>query len=520
MPKQYGISNSQRRGLRVYAAQHPRLTQHQLKAWFEEEFQRTITQASISESLSSKYNYLDNDTMVAFSQQRERPPKWPELDEALALWQKEKKKSIPITGHLIRQQAIRFWNRLPCYQGMEVPAFSNGWLGSFKKRHGIKSRTQHGEDGSVNEAVVAQQLAQVQELATEYHPDDIYNCDESDLFWKMTPERGLSTTSVTGSKKNKARVIAHFCCNASGRDKLPIWFIGTSANPRFFGSAGINTGAFNCVWKSNGKAWMTADLMVEWLEYFAHRIGSDRKVLLIMDNFSAHVSAYQKIQQSLSYNVTVCWLPPNSTSRTQPLDQGIIRAFKASYRKRWLEFMLDEYESERNPLQTVNVLKAIRWSIQAWNSVTELTIKNCWSKTEILPIEHQPTFGLQAAEEARVLRLVAQLEQDGRIQHAMSIDNLLNSDAEVVEHVLNHEDLEEQIVELFDPPIIYESTEEEEILPSITNKQALEALNTLRLYEEQRGDNCLITHLDDREEVYKRRIQDSKQQRSITDWLT
>ncbi|KAI1007640.1 hypothetical protein K3495_g579 [Podosphaera aphanis] len=111
--------------------------------------------------------------MVAFSsQQRERPPQWPELDEALALCQKKKEKPIPITDHLIRQQAVHFWSRLPCYQGMEVPAFSNGRLGSFKKRHGIKSRPRHGEDGSVNEAVVAQQLAQIQELATEYHPDD------------------------------------------------------------------------------------------------------------------------------------------------------------------------------------------------------------------------------------------------------------------------------------------------------------------------------------------------------------
>ncbi|KAI1001263.1 hypothetical protein K3495_g6937 [Podosphaera aphanis] len=144
---------------------------------------------------------------------------------------------------------------------MEVPAFSNSWIGSIKKRH--------GEDGSVNEAVVTQQLAQVQELATEYHTDDIYNCDKSGLFWKMTTKRGLSTTSVSGSRKTKARVTAHFCCYASGRDKVPIWFIGTSANPRCFGSAGINIGPFNCVWKSNGKAWMTADLMVEWLEYFA-----------------------------------------------------------------------------------------------------------------------------------------------------------------------------------------------------------------------------------------------------------
>ncbi|KAI1001757.1 hypothetical protein K3495_g6446 [Podosphaera aphanis] len=232
----------------------------------------------------------------------------------------------------------------------------------------------------------------------------------------MTPERGLSTTSITGSKKNQARVTAHFCCNASGRDKIPIWFIGTSANPHYFGSAGINIGAFNYVWKSNGKAWMTADWMVEWLEYFAHRIGSDRKVLLIMDNFSAHVSAYQKIQQSLLQNVTPLIERDGSNSCWTSIRMSVI-------------------------LPTVHVLKAICWSIQAWNSVTELTIKNCWSKTKIFPIEHQPTFDLQAAEEARVLRLVAHFEQ-GRIQHEMSIDNLLNSDAEAVEDVLNHEDSE------------------------------------------------------------------------------
>ncbi|KAI0991902.1 hypothetical protein K3495_g16285 [Podosphaera aphanis] len=134
--------------------------------------------------------------------------------------------------------------------------------------------------------------------------------------------------------------------------------------------------------------------------------------------------------------------------------------------------------------------------------------------------KHQPTIDRQAAEEDRVLRRVARREQEGRIQHAMSVDNLLNSDAQVVGDVHNHEDLEQQIAELFHPLTIYESSEEEEIRPSITHKQALGAMNTLRLDKEQRGDNCLITHLDDREVVYRRRILDSKQQKSITDWLT
>jgi hypothetical protein len=73
---------------------------------------------------------------------------------------------------------------------------------------------------------------------------------------------------------------------------------------------------------SNKKAWMNTTFMCEWLQKFFSHIGSIWEVLPTMDNFSAHYSA---IELSPPSNIRICWLPTNSTSRFQPLDQGIFR---------------------------------------------------------------------------------------------------------------------------------------------------------------------------------------------------
>lgn len=87
MPQRTGITASQRLALRSYAQQNPQLRQHQLKDWFETEFQRTITQPTISESLSNRFKHLDNQVRPSnLRQQRERPVKWPKLDTALFQW--------------------------------------------------------------------------------------------------------------------------------------------------------------------------------------------------------------------------------------------------------------------------------------------------------------------------------------------------------------------------------------------------------------------------------------------------
>jgi hypothetical protein len=54
-----------------------------------------------------------------------------------------------------------------------------------------------------------------------------------------------------------------------------------------------------------------------------------RTVLLLIDNFSAHELATELVSGLKGLeNTRVIWLPANTTSHWQPMDQGIIAQFK------------------------------------------------------------------------------------------------------------------------------------------------------------------------------------------------
>lgn len=72
---------------------------------------------------------------------------------------------------------------------------------------------------------------------------------------------------------------------------------------------------------------MTHKIIIEFLRDFDNRIATrGRKVLLLIDNFSAHGLAMETMEEAKTLRFTkVIWLPANSTSLYQPLDQGIIQ---------------------------------------------------------------------------------------------------------------------------------------------------------------------------------------------------
>uniref|UniRef100_A0A3P9IA29 DDE-1 domain-containing protein n=1 Tax=Oryzias latipes TaxID=8090 RepID=A0A3P9IA29_ORYLA len=68
--------------------------------------------------------------------------------------------------------------------------------------------------------------------------------------------------------------------------------------------------------------------------------GQDFKVLLLVDNAGGHAD-------DLAFDcVQIEFLPPNTTSLIQPMDQGIIRAFKALYTRNTLHHLVDEMKTE------------------------------------------------------------------------------------------------------------------------------------------------------------------------------
>jgi len=71
-------------------------------------------------------------------------------------------------------------------------------------------------------------------LLDEYTSDDIYNADESGLFYRMLPDKSLvmKCESYNGGKRSRLTILPR--ANMSGTDKLPLLVISKSAKPRCF----------------------------------------------------------------------------------------------------------------------------------------------------------------------------------------------------------------------------------------------------------------------------------------------
>jgi hypothetical protein len=79
------------------------------------------------------------------------------------------------------------------------------------------------------------------------------------------------------------------------------------------------------------------------------------------------------------------------STHPKPNYQGIIRTFKAHYKRRWLQYQLDHYEAGEDPHKKMNVLQALRWATEAWQEgVTSTTITNCWLKSRVLKGQMTP----------------------------------------------------------------------------------------------------------------------------------
>jgi hypothetical protein len=88
-------------------------------------------------------------------------------------------------------------------------------------------------------------------------------------------------------------------------------------------------------------------------------------------------------------NVTLRFLPPNTTSKLQPLDLGIIRAFKARYTKHMLKHpiaKIDMCDDKISFTKEINVLDAIHWVNRSWTETKETTIVT-WFRDAGFPLQ-------------------------------------------------------------------------------------------------------------------------------------
>ncbi|GMF23411.1 unnamed protein product [Phytophthora fragariaefolia] len=181
--------------------------------------------------------------------------------------------------------------------------------------------------------------------------------------------------AATTLTKDKARITLAVCTNATGTDKLPLLFIGTAAKPRWF-----NKKPADVIYTSASKAWMTTPTFQAWLRDVDQSMREQQRHILIrVDNVSSHCD-----DGVVLANVRLAKLPPNTTSKLQPLVQGIIYCLKRNVLQKKMEYALERIDDgELNPYN-VGMLKDIEWCAEAWREMPMETIQHCWLHSTLI----------------------------------------------------------------------------------------------------------------------------------------
>ena len=275
------------------------------------------------------------------------------------------------------------------YSDEAICGINLDWVKRFKARHNIASLRQSGEAASVPDNVVDRwKTEQLSAIRAKFDDNDIFNLDETGLFWQVLPENTMQFKGQKchGGKKSKQRITLLLGANATGSMKLPLLVIGKSAKPRCF--TGIKE--LPVQYTANKKAWMTGDIFIQYLQKMdAMFRRQERHVCFILDNCPAHPRNVSGLT-----NIELHFLPPNATSRIQPMDAGVIKNFKVGYRKKLMEKRILAFDT--NTEFKIDLLWSLRMVKTGWENVTQNTIKNCFRhcgfedserETEVVEVE-------------------------------------------------------------------------------------------------------------------------------------
>lgn len=113
---------------------------------------------------------------------------------------------------------------------------------------------------------------------------------------------------------------------------------------------------------------MTGLIFSEWLKEFNKQMKlKGRKVLLLLDNAPSHIVPRSEDEDDAAphclSNVEIHFLPPATTSHMQPMDAGVIQAFKCHYRRQQVQHIVDAIDANRPPHVALN--DAIRFAKHA-----------------------------------------------------------------------------------------------------------------------------------------------------------
>jgi hypothetical protein len=147
------LTLDQRRALRRWAnAQDPRPSHKACIQWFHGQYGLSISQSTVSHSLSPKYSRLDAvpGDNHQLSGSRLRFGNWPDIERMVLMWyQQVQATGRNPTNEELGEKAKMIFASLPRYRDEKPPEFSPGWIHRFKKRYGLLVR-RHRRSGPLS----------------------------------------------------------------------------------------------------------------------------------------------------------------------------------------------------------------------------------------------------------------------------------------------------------------------------------------------------------------------------------
>ncbi|KAG6923255.1 tigger transposable element derived 1 [Chelydra serpentina] len=186
---------------------------------------------------------------------------------------------------------------------------------------------------------------------------------------------------MPGYKAAKDRLTLLLGANAAGDFKLKLLLV----HPRAF--KGYSKAFLPVIWKSHPKAWVNRNIFEDWFNH--HFVPSVRdycsknslgfKALLILDNAPGHPT----ILDDMRPDIKVVFLPPNTTSLLQPMDQGVFASFKACYLRSTFAQAIRANEKGGGPTlkefwKVFNIYHTAKNIGESWNEVKQSNLNSVW----------------------------------------------------------------------------------------------------------------------------------------------
>lgn len=310
-----------------------------------------------------------------------------DLDTCLIEWfHQERALGTAINGPIVAAQAKYFFDQLDLEGKFNA---SNGWLTRFKNRYGIREISVQGEKLSSDMDAAKKFVDDFLEFMESKNLtlEQIYNADETGLYWRCLPQRTLAAErekSAPGVKPSKERVTILCCANATGNDRLQLALIGKSKKPQCFKNTPPHEIPVDYYHQTS--AWMDRDIFTRWFhDKFVPHVRENlrkknlpEKAVLILDNAPSHPA--ENLLKTEDGMIFVKYLPANVTALIQPMDQGVIAALKKTYRSNLLKNYVQKKLDLKSFKATSNILTAIIEVSSVWSNMKTETLRNSWRK--------------------------------------------------------------------------------------------------------------------------------------------